>query len=157
MGLDLTFYRQLTPAPDAEMEEGYPVDYANVALLHDNADFPGRSAPTPCEVPLRFKAAMHVNAGSYGGYSDWRNWLATLAGYDSAQDFWTGRAPEGAPFHALINFSDCEGTIGTDACRVLAADFAQFRPEGEDYQKARYYEMARGFALAADGGAVRFA
>lgn len=66
-------------------------------------------------------------AGSYGGYNDWREWLSFMAHQEHANHFWDKPEEEDVAFIELINFSDCEGTIGLKACADLAKDFDDYR------------------------------
>lgn len=82
---------------------------------------------------------------SYSTYNDWREILAQAAGYPlmSYKDMkhsevvkhshcagaWEATA---GPFWELINFSDCEGIIGTQTSKKLAKDFKM--------QKARVFK-----------------
>lgn len=94
-------------------------------------------------------------AGSYSGYNEWREWLASLIA-TTPEAVWNGLVP--THFRELIDFSDCEGTIGTEACVRLLADFREWAPkvgtEGRYAEKFR--EWLRAFELGADSGAVRF-
>lgn len=84
------------------------------------------------------------------------NWRA-LAGHDNAEAVWNGKA-NGEAFVELINFSDCEGVIGAEVAKKLAADFAAYQDKaGDKGDFARVYASWRkAFELAADGGAVCF-
>lgn len=106
-------------------------------------------------------------AGSYGGYNAWRDDLARIAGYGVAHDP-TGRGREyfrGAlkagrgPFQELVNFSDCEGTIGPKTSAKLADDFKLFlaaaEKEGGSFLRT-YLAFLLAFDMAADGGFVVF-
>ena len=110
---------------------------------------------------------MSFRAGSYGGYSTWRNMLAEAAGYDSADQVWAGEFS--GPFVELINFSDCEGYIGPHVSAKLLADFLEYRDEVEKYVSEAYgdghefeYFMDRydcwigAFETASDNGVVVF-
>jgi len=71
---------------------------------------------------------IEFRAGSYSGYNKWRDELARRALDLPAATVWEdpSRFVE-APFFELINFSDCEGTIGPDAASDLATDFGALR------------------------------
>lgn len=67
-------------------------------------------------------------AGSYSGYSWFRNTLTELANMallenDKLKDIY---GPDSEPFESLTNFSDCEGYIGPFTSRNLAASFNDF-------------------------------
>lgn len=64
-------------------------------------------------------------AGSYSWYNRWRSHLACAIHGVGLSTIWEN--PESyrrKPFIELINFSDCEGCIGPEACATLARDFA---------------------------------
>lgn len=166
MGLDITAYRGLTLDPDATDED----DYTTHLDVYPNPHFPGREAPLG-KGRYRFKESTSFRAGSYSGYNQWREWLATIAGYAPVSDNEHGAgnykthsagawaATEG-PFWELINFADNEGTIGTDAAKKLAKDFADYADkalDGAGGWYAQMYEQWRAaFEMASDNGAVDF-
>lgn len=174
MGLDISAYKGLSfAAPGAGIDEDGEVDDAGGYFqIYLNKDFPARAAdlPDPC-VCASSQDSMGFRAGSYSGYSAWREALARMAGYageghtagdSSLQAVWD--AQEG-PFWELIVFSDCEGAIGPSVSAKLSADFESNREkavafaEGEsdgEYFLSRYESFAQAFAMAADGGAVCF-
>jgi len=102
-------------------------------------------------------------AGSYSGYNVWRNSLARVAGYSPLTD---GRYDEGAwaatggPFWEMINFTDCDGVLGTAVCKKLCADFVAWhdiaREQLSDGDVLTYEQFKTTFELAADGGCVVF-
>lgn len=112
-----------------------------------------------------FAARSHFRAGSYSAYNYWRDWLAKAALYAPAAVVWEN--PEkfrDKPFYELINFSDCEGAFGPEACARLAKAFADNRERiFKDFQTEDswfmdlYNDFASAFAEAAEtGGFVRF-
>ncbi len=163
MGLDIVAYRQLTPNPGAELDgDGYPVEWDTNVRLDERSkfteeQFPGRSEGIPDAAVCTFSESFAFRAGSYGGYNEWRNELAKLAGFESAQDFWDN-ATDDAPFFELINFSDCEGIIGPKASAELAKDFASHTPHDAfaGWFAENYENWKTAFEMAADGGAVDF-
>jgi hypothetical protein len=152
MGLDISAYSRLEPIRDYPDDGNY--DYPNETVIYVNTDFPGRCDEFDGE-PRKvyaFAEKFVFRVGSYSGYNDWRGWLARVAGANSAKALWDkvgdptfGFEAKAVPFIELINFSDCEGTIGTAISRKVAADFVQHR------EKA--LEMAKKMP---DGGAVSF-
>ena len=70
---------------------------------------------------------------SYSAYNRWREALAKLAGYPySDLEEFTGHQigafdVECGPFHELVCFSDCEGTIGPKTSAKLYQDFCDFQ------------------------------
>lgn len=103
-------------------------------------------------------------AGSYSGYGYWRAVLCENALGVPPQIVWS--SPEKfveRPFFHLINFSDCEGTIGPEICRKLATDFrmhngklALFNGDFEDWIADKYQDWQEAFTLAQEDGLVLF-
>lgn len=159
MGLDISAYRQAKKLDAAQLDEnGEPVDYVRIAYgrVFDNTDFPGRNDGLENGY---YSAAegMVFRAGSYGGYNRWRDELAQLVGAPGASAY-LGESGRSGPFAELINFSDCEGTIGPVTSAKLAKDFADFQHvAGETGYFAESYALWRkAFEMAADGGFVDF-
>ena len=105
-------------------------------------------------------------AGSYSGYNLWRVQLSQFALGVEPSTVWEN--PErfaGRPFVELINFTDCDGRIGTRLAVKLAADFrahadeaakyAATLDEGESFLE-NYNDFARAFELAGQQGALAF-
>ncbi len=163
MGLDITAYRRLTPAPDAQVDaDGCPVDSGYVAIdaqtmAWTEENWPGRTAPLQ---PGIYSAAERNGfpAGSYSGYGAWRDWLAKRAGYSSAAAVWDN--PKPGLFVELINFADNEGYIGATVAAKLAKDFAEYKERicGQDdtWETNLYAKWQKAFEMAADGGCVAF-
>jgi hypothetical protein len=181
MGLDVSAYRKLKKLDVLFTEDGDAVnpDTREVLVEDDyvkfyvSRDFPAQAADVVSGAAYGFEDAEHVWSGGYGGYGNWREELAKLAGYDTAVYY---RVPgyaqsavvshtEGAfkvdsgPFHELICFTDCDGTIGPTVCAKLAKDFTDWDERakavgGWFYQT--FVSFREGFEFAADGGAIQF-
>jgi hypothetical protein len=102
-------------------------------------------------------------AGSYSGYGAWRRSLSHLMLNVAPETIWD--KPEdfkGKPFVELINFSDCEGYLGTDVCAKLAKDFEDHRGKvpaktgnwEEDYFAEKYETWAKSLKLVAENNGV---
>jgi hypothetical protein len=159
MGLDITAYRKLVEQPDAELDEdGHPV--GDMVRFTENTDFPGRFAGLKEQTTYSYQDAFGFRAGSYGGYNSWRRSLAQMVGYTD-REAWDGQA-EGKPFVELVNFSDCEGTIGPVVSAKLAKDFAEWDERAKQFSSDvfwfsdLYAKWRVAFDMAADGGAVDF-
>lgn len=168
MGLDITAYRKLTLDPDAQTDEaGCPTDWKTHVRITDCMErhFPGRMAGIEPGV-YRAEETLSFRAGSYGGYSAWRDWLARLVGYTSADDLWEAVEADPAklsgPFAEMISFADNEGVIGPVVSAKLAKDFAEHQTAAEVASRTvgdffdRYAMWRKAFEMAADGGAVDF-
>lgn len=188
MGLDITAYTRLSVPEGVTYDNegtfhnaagedlGWDAPYVT---FYENPDFPGRAEGIKCdrETVYEYANSHAFRAGSYGGYNSWRDALAELAGYPSFQiDVYGGKRDSHAaacwseggglagPFNELINFSDCEGTIGPVVAAKLAKDFEIFEPiarEQWDNSEKRYYferylDWKQAFEYAADNGAVVF-
>jgi hypothetical protein len=166
MGLDVTWYRDAKLAPEAELDsDGYPVDWDAFVKLTKNPDFPGRCDDV-AEGVYSYGDSGGFRAGAYSGYNDWREELAAMAGYSRV----AGESPRhahsngawqanGGPFWELINFTDCDGVIGTAVSAKLARDFADWQdrlPEGDTLFAERYAQWRNAFEQAQHGGFVDF-
>lgn len=165
MGLDVTAYKKLTPAPNAKLDEhGWPDDDAHYRNFDSGTidwtegNWPGRTEGLKPGV-YSFEDSHGFRAGSYGGYNQWRRWLAKVAGLGTPEEIWASDDPKG-PFVELINFADNEGVIGPVVSAKLAKDFADNEDRisklGYDYEIAKYREWRKAFEMAADGGCVDF-
>lgn len=99
-------------------------------------------------------------AGSYSGYNRWREDLCRLVfGGISIDDFWVV-GPDHyrhKPFFELLYFSDCEGTIGPEACVDLFHDFRRYEDSFRESMSAtQYFDWLHAFDLASIDGCVRF-
>jgi hypothetical protein len=163
MGLDISYYRQI--APDANASED---DWETRVELYPNPAFP-MQADGLSQGWYAYGTSDGFRAGSYSGYNDWREWLATLAGYPEDPDADDRhRHSDGAsllaegPFHELICFSDCEGVIGPKTSAKLAKDFAEFddraraADEEDGWNYNLYCRWREAFEAASDNGAVDF-
>jgi hypothetical protein len=170
MGLDIAAFRQLTPAPDAAVDEdGSPVDWDNVKRIYQSTidwtegEWPGRTEGVVAGL-YRWAEEHRFRAGSYGGYNQWRKHLSLCMTGKQPEAIWEANEP--GPFLELIHFADNEGYIGPVVSRKLAADFAEHQAKAEEYAKTindigdwwigRYAEWRKAFEMAADGGVVDF-
>jgi hypothetical protein len=114
-------------------------------------------------------------AGSYSYYNWWREELCEFALDTEPEEVWM--YPEdfvGRPFVELIDFTDCDGRIGTNVAAKLAADFTIHAARAKRYAARvthpdspddpevgagwlqNYRDFARAFRLAAKNGALAF-
>lgn len=179
MGLDISYYSGLRRAVGTEGldDNGEPLYDEGWHDFYENKDFPGRADDVPRG---RYKAGNGdgFSCGAYSRYNRWREELAQFAGYPATPHERYGQvehlhaagawAVTSGPFWELINFSDCEGTIGTAVSRKLAADFAEYQskvdalpneswPGSDEYGfKAQYAKWRKAFEVASQNGAVCF-
>lgn len=109
---------------------------------------------------------FEFRAGSYSNYSLWREFLSELALKVEPNAVW--EEPErfvGRPFVELIDFTDCDGRIGTRLASKLVADFRAHTDKAEDLAATLendghfiniYRDFTRAFELAAQQGALAF-
>lgn len=171
MGLDITYYSKIAKMDAVFNEDGEPIDPQTREPLkcdyyqpienahHDRADGITQGV-------YSFDESNGFRAGSYSGYSCWRNQLAELAGYHAANRddchkySATAWEAESGPFWEMITFSDCEGTIGAKTSAKLAKDFADYQPKADAHESEGFRELyadwRRAFEMASDEGAVGF-
>lgn len=162
MGLDITAYRQIVlvrPLAPNELPTEKERAFDRLHLLSPCHDFPDH-ADGVVRGLYSATETFDFRAGSYSGYNRWRNDLARAVGLEADQvwrdfDRWKEK-----PFAWLINFTDCEGVIGSTLSARLYDDFithadrAKDHPELDSYEQ--YSNFTRAFAIASDGGAVEF-
>lgn len=154
MGLDITAYSQLTDK--RALGEGYEYDYEVEVAFYTQDTFPGRAEGIDKNRVYAFAEKFGFSAGSYGGYNEWRNRLAQMAGYKNDEHAW---ASDSGPFWELINYPDNEGVFAGPAVSKLLADFVAYQEKADaigDYFAVQYRAFRKAFALAVDGGAVKF-
>lgn len=169
MGLDITAYKSIVPAPDAVVDEdGNPVDYPKFVRVRSETInivekiWPGRSAGLAPAI-YSFGESFYFRAGSYSGYSWWRNALSQAVLGKNASDAW--HSDERGPCVELINFSDCEGVIGPKVCAKLKTDFVmnlqrafeyatRMTRDDREYFMRAYMDWTWAFEFAADDGFV---
>lgn len=153
MGLDISYVNKLTFLRE---EDGTDYAWPEEMRLYPNPDFPAQADGLKDGI-YKYEDVGEFHAGSYSGYNQWRNQLAQLAGYGSAEQAWT--TTEG-PFRELINFSDCGGVIGSITSAKLAKDFAEYQHAADQHQDSyfleRYNFWRKAFEVASNAGAVCF-
>jgi hypothetical protein len=182
MGLDVTAYEKVELkaqdiGEDAAYELVHELDEQGIrdVTIYFSDDFIERAAPlvVPSAKGLACvyvsSGATHVfGAGSYGGHNRFREWLCDMAGIVAPRVQWAD--PDHydlLPFHELVNFSDCEGVIGSAACAELAKDFADYQAKADVFNvsdsehetaffRRKYADWRKAFELAANGGCVQF-
>lgn len=168
MGLDITAYEKVTlvramTVKQANAEDYDPYDRKETLLYLDHPSRTQHDGMTEGAYAYDGET-MHFRAGSYGGYNQWRSWLAAMTG-TTDQAIWDN--PKPGPFVELIHFSDCEGFIGPQTSAKLAKDFEDWADRAVAFSKgldaddgrwfgAQYDKWANAFHIAAKGGAVKF-
>ena len=174
MGLDVTAYKNIEMANGNEAfdETGELKCEEDWFQLYLNPHYSERASEIKDEHAYKAEDSYHFRAGSYGGYNHWRNMLAKLAGYTESTFFERGaerkshaatvwQNPVPGPFMEIINFSDCEGTIGTKISKKLADDFANYQTLAEELKDEVFLEKyncwRKAFELGAADGCIVFA
>jgi hypothetical protein len=170
MGLDITAHKGLKKVnidkalledEDFEPEDGNFSFYINPNYAHIAKNI---------NTNLIYEADKTIGfrAGSYGGYNVWREQLAKLAGYPAKEDYdghqkhsatvWHN--PVAGDFLEIINFSDCEGIIGSEISQKLAKDFEKYQNSANELGDERFLDLyntwREAFELASDNGCVEF-
>jgi hypothetical protein len=157
MGLDIEAVSGLVPIEESNGLTGrFQISQELIDLTERN--FPGRCEGLTAGLFLGGNS-LRFRAGSYGGYNDWREWLAKESGHGSCDLVWRGESLAGhTRFVELINFSDCEGYIGPVTSAKLWTDFQAFErlraaPDGMG-DLFQLFEQAFKFGL--ERGVVQF-
>lgn len=170
MGLGITAYSRLFPvARDTYstetmatmIEHGHYLSVTEPIIKFTETNFPGRSGGIKPGI-YGYCDRLSFRAGSYSGYGQFRNWLATVVGRKDARDYWN-HGDNGQPFFELIHFADNEGIIGARVAAKLLRDFQHHDATAEtldttvdkDFIHAyRRWRMA--CELASDDGCIDF-
>lgn len=164
MGLDISVYQNLEFVKSRE--SATDEDWDNFISIYAHPDFPDRAGSLRSGF-YNGDCVHRFRAGSYGGYNHWRERLSYLALDASPAEVWRDNdSYRDRPFFELIEFSDCEGTIGPEVSAKLAGDFAAWEGEAraawgdgegfDGYDFLKYMEWQKAFDLAALDGAVEF-
>lgn len=123
MGLDIYVFTDATKTETIAND----VDMQNDDLIFvSNTAFPNRLGNME-EGWYEAAAQDDFRAGSYSGYSIWRDTLCRTIHGISAEEFWNSdKAESSEPFAELINMADNEGCLGTSVCLKLAEDFDKY-------------------------------
>lgn len=158
--MDITAHSRITKYEGAVDEDGYPADGTDGCFkAWRNPDFPGRADDVEDGALYKSEKSFWFAAGSYSGYSRWREQLAAMFGYTPRQ-LWDEPLNPGVPFYELLCFADNEGIIGAEVSAKLAKDFATHQvtadAHADKWFRQKYADWRKAFELAADGGAVDF-
>lgn len=165
MGLDITAYskcRFVAPRVDDDYEQ-YEEKHVLIVVAFEG--FRARLDGRPEGWWLPEGDSLRFQAGSYGGYNEWREQLCRVALGATPSEVWSNYEDfAGRPFAELINFADNEGAIGPVTSAKLLADFENdpdlpTRLEDADpfgWFFDKYNSWRDAFRLAADDGFVVF-
>jgi hypothetical protein len=177
MGISISAYKGIKRVDCGHFnEDGEPIDQQTGDEIcfdfraYANPDFPGREEGVEDRGFYIAEESGDGFSAGYGSYNRLRDELAKLAGWPEGEyeqygkkwpshcaDCWSGKI---GAFSELINFSDCEGCIGSVVSKKLAADFAQFQDKADAHEneffRSFYTAMRESFELAAQDGCVTF-
>lgn len=153
MGLDITAYSNFKITKVLTEDDEYEYYFCNSGFEQSNMNIENKY------VNIDFDEEFDFRAGSYGGYNHFRNSLCLASNNITAEDLWNYE-DKTLKFYWLINFSDCEGYIGTDYCIILYDEFVKYEKEVKeklsiDYHN-KYDEFKEAFRLGANNGIVNF-
>lgn len=169
MGLDVTAWSHLVPIAPRTRSGFCGAEDCDHARLSPTTGLPDQLIQDPgCYATTAESATLRFRAGSYTGYNDWRRLLSRLVYGVPPERVWANPRSYGTrAFVRLINFSDCEGSIGWAASADLAEEFKRSRPaladavatwvspgEATDWLQ-RYDLWWEAFTLGAQHGAVQ--
>lgn len=155
MGLDISFYASVKVDPNP------PADTDEQRIVSNNDSFAARAAP--------FKEGDHFTtdgttarySSAYSSYSRVRDILCRKILGMPAEDLWKDKVKRDEPgFAEMVNFTDCDGFMGPEACARVSAALATL-PEDwiaaqEDWDQQCIRRLVAGFAVAANGGCAEY-
>jgi len=101
-------------------------------------------------------------AGSYSSYGDFRREISETFLNSTPARVWSyPKSYEGHPFYELVDFSDCEGVLGTEVCAKLHKDFVEGRGKffdeiESDWSKEKYDSWTKALAVGKENGVIIF-
>ena len=124
MGLDIRVYSGLKKNEELSALPKEDKDFLDNLYMNKNMEYISIAFPYR-ESPLKYDDSVYdaedehrYNIGSYSTY----NWFRrTLEGFSNDLEKVYGGGMY--PFYLLTNFPDCEGVIGTNACKKLCHEF----------------------------------
>jgi hypothetical protein len=167
MGLDISVYSNLKFLVSREELEKQGVDdhemdeyYNNHVCIFVNTHFI-ENADHLVTGFYDGEYEMSFRAGSYSGYSHFRDLIAELVYDKSFARVVRDITHKGGPFWEFLNFSDCEGCIGPATSAKLYQDFEEhfdkliYLPEKElRYVSGTYESFMQAFYIASTKNGV---
>lgn len=167
MGLVVSAFSGLVTTTDAvsPLTEGFYDPQRRIVRLDPPADGVEQADGIQPGAYAYSDAILCFEAGPYSHFSQWREWLAKIAGYAPTEHpdyrhcphLVTSWLAKTGPLHAYLNSSDCEGVFGAGTCDRIVRDFADLRPlavSAEPEAADLFDRWSRLFAFAARDGAV---
>ena len=164
MGLDISVYKNLVAKGELTEENADSLYEKNLYFFYKNPDFEPHFMGLNEKAYYAGERLPGFRAGSYSGYGHFKSILAQVVGFNSIESTWAG---DNYPMKELINFSDCEGTIGPIVSAKLYQDFLDckgiadklfetFENADGEYYKEKYNDWLCAFDAARHAGAVAF-
>ncbi|SOK58627.1 hypothetical protein [Yersinia phage fHe-Yen9-04] len=146
MGLDITAYQniKIIDSPDLDdNDEIIGLSYDEYFNVYNYTYFKEHFKDLEVNGYYEFEDSFNFRAGSYGGYNSWRNELAfivcklnnlssTLPSDTKnlySNIIWNLPENNNIPLYKFINFSDCEGIIGTEYCNIIYKELLSIETE----------------------------
>ena len=154
MGLDIDAYGK------CKYDRAFDEDYYtknDLVYVYENPDF--THALTEDEGLYSYEESFDFHAGAYDAYNEWREKLSYEMLGASPQEVWENADQyKGKPFYELIDFSDCDGTIGTKTSEKLYNDFKDNITKASEIDDRdfimQYQQWMHAFDIAKDDGFV---
>jgi hypothetical protein len=163
MGLDVRGYSNIELVGSIS-EEGWEVICdSELIYMHPYyiEEFPEATEGLQAKGLYLYGDTEDSRISSYSGYNTWRDTLSHAILGVPAETVWGDPdAFAGKPFVELINFSDCDGMMGTKVCAKLYEDFMKYNPRidimDEDWFVDIYEIFIMVFNLGRKNGCVEF-
>ena len=173
MGLDVDAYYGLTKRDHLFDANGEPVDRktgedleGDWVMFYTTHGFPNREGSIVGNVAYSYTDSDDVLSMGYGRFNVWREKLAEIAGwplssYNQYGRDWPSHAASAwdvteGPLWELIFFSDCEGVLGPETCKKLAADFDAITGDTSELEPTFSKFKAAVNRAANENGALKF-
>ena len=118
--------------------------------------FPRQAGGIDPQLVYSAQQTFRFDVGSYSRYLRWLEQLARVVGIPSIDLFW--RSPKPIAFAELLDFADCNATMGSVTCAKLAHDFQDWAVKAarstESYFREQYAFWGRACDIAALHGCI---
>jgi hypothetical protein len=156
MGLDISAYSNIRLSPSDDTHE---IWFSDLGFEQSNDE----KIAVGEDREYDYDECFDFRAGSYRGYNIFRSNLCNTVNGITDSELWSmdKEKAKKLPFYYLINFSDCEGFIGTKYCKKLYKDFCEFETvyqekQGDQYYLMTYSNFKEAFRIGSNNGVVSF-
>jgi len=122
MGLRISAYTGVVPEESLSEEERKETPEECFLEIRNPERYAARLQPLRDGVYVYGRLAQRENIGSYGYYSEWRDWLSRSYVGVPAADI-DPRKHQGQPFFELIDFPDSSSFLGPEVAEKLSWNF----------------------------------